>query len=234
MKNLNIFSLITEYENAKSGGVLNVPNVSFVDEDNSVRYLLKLDFTHNGYEYVDLGLPSRLKWATCNVGATSPEQAGLYFAWGETVGYTAEQVTSGVKAFSEDVYNAGPAASINTDLTLEQDAAHANMGGNWRMPTKDEYQELLDNCNVVWTDDYNGTGVAGMMFTSKINGKLVFFPAAGGCTNSYVGYVGSDGYYWSASWDSSSDAWRLGFNSGSQRLYTTNRYYGYSVRGVFK
>ena len=60
MKNLNIFSLVAEYDNAKSGGILNVPNVSFVDEDSSVRYLLKLDFTHNGYEYVDLGLPSGL------------------------------------------------------------------------------------------------------------------------------------------------------------------------------
>ena len=233
MKNLNIFSLITEYENAKSGGVLNVPNVSFVDEDNSVRYLLKLDFTHNGYEYVDLGLPSRLKWATCNVGATSPEQAGLYFAWGETVGYTAEQVTSGVKAFSEDVYNAGPAASINTDLTLEQDAAHANMGGNWRMPTKDEYQELLDNCNVVRTNDYNGTGVAGKVFTSKVNGKSVFFPTVGNCYNSSVNNVGSDGVYWSASWNSHSEAWNLDFNYYGQNLkWFGTRYFGESVRGV--
>ena len=205
-------------------GVLNKPNVSFVDEDSSVRYLID---PYNGYEYVDLGLS--VKWATCNVGASSPEQTGLYFAWGETVGYTAEQVENWERSFDSSSYTA---SAISTDLKPEQDAAHVNLGGNWRMPTKDEYQELLDNCNVVWTDDYNGTGVAGMMFTSKINGKLVFFPAAGGCTNSYVGYVGSDGYYWSASWDSSSDAWRLGFNSGSQRLYTTNRYYGYSVRGV--
>ena len=208
-------------------GVLNKPNVSFVDEDSSVRYLID---PYNGYEYVDLGLS--VKWATCNVGASSPEQTGLYFAWGETVGYTAEQVTSGVKAFSEDEYNAGPAASINTDLTLEQDAAHANMGGNWRMPTKDEYQELLDNCNVVWTDDYNGTGVAGMMFTSKINGKLVFFPAAGNC---YVYVSGGDGFYWSASWENKSNCtWFLYFNdySGSQYVNYGVSYYGYSVRGV--
>ena len=83
MKNFNIFSLISEYDNAKSRGVLNEPNVSFVDEDSSVRYLID---PYNGYEYVDLGLS--VKWATCNVGATSPEQAGLYFAWGETTGYT--------------------------------------------------------------------------------------------------------------------------------------------------
>ena len=61
------------------GGVLNKPNVSFINEDSSVRYLI--DLTHNGYEYVDLGLPSGLKWATCNVGANKPEDYGLYFAW---------------------------------------------------------------------------------------------------------------------------------------------------------
>ena len=229
MKNLNIFSLITEYDNAKSGGVLNVPNVSFVDEDSSVKYLLKLDFTHNGYEYVNLGLPSGLKWATCNVGATSPEQAGLYFAWGETTGYTAEQVTSGVRAFNSASYTA---SAISADLTLEQDAAHVNLGGNWRMPTKAEYQELLDNCNVVWTNDYNGTGIKGCTFTSKVNGKSVFFPAAGYGSNSSMDFVGSYGLYWSTSWGSSSRAWSLYFDSGGQSLGDGSGYYGYSVRGV--
>ena len=232
MKNLNIFSSVTEYENTKSEGVLDVPNVSFVDEDSSVRYLLKLDFTHNGYKYVDLGLPSGLKWATCNVGASSPEQTGLYFAWGETTGYTANDVTSGVRAFSEDVYNAGPAASISADLTLAQDAAHVNLGGTWRMPTKDEYQELLDNCDAVWTDDYNGTGVAGRVFTSKVNGNSVFFPAAGLCTGSSMNGVGSLCYDWSASWDSEFYAWFLLFYSGTQDMHYGSRYFGFSVRGV--
>ena len=231
MKNLNIFSLITEYENAKSGGILNVPNVSFVDEDSSVRYLLEFD-PYNGHEYVDLGLPSGLKWATCNVGATSPEQSGLYFAWGETTGYTAEQVTSGVRVFSEDVYNAGSAASISTDLTLEQDAAHANLGGNWRMPTKAECQELIDNCKVVWTNDYNGTGIKGRTFTSKVNGKSVFFPAAGRCVDSSVPNIGFDGPYWSASLSSSLNAWSLRFGSKKYYLDYYPRDYGQSVRGV--
>lgn len=232
MKNLNIFSLIAEYDSAKSGGVLNKPNVSFVDEDSSIRYLLKNVLTHNGYEYVDLGLPSGLKWATCNVGATSPEEYGMYFAWGETTGYTAEQVTSGVRAFSKDVYNSGSAASISTDLTLEQDAAHVNLGGNWRMPTKDEYQELLDNCDDVWTDDYNGTGMAGRILTSKTNGNSVFFPAAGICNGSSVKGVGSNGIYWSASWHSSSYAYTLFFHSGGQYTNDGGRIYGYPVRGV--
>lgn len=204
--------------------------MSFVDEDNSVRYLLKLDFTHNGYEYVDLGLS--VKWATCNVGASSPEQSGLYFAWGETIGYTANQVTNGERLFTEDVYNVGPVASISTDLTLEQDAAHANLGGNWRMPTKAEYQELLDNCTTTWTDDYNGTGVNGCILTSKTNGNSVFFPAAGDGYGRFVNGVGKYGIYWSASWDSSSNAWRVSFNSSKQSLLNYYRYYGYSVRAV--
>ena len=226
MKNLNIFSLVAEYDNAKSGGVLNKPNVSFVNEDSSVRYLID---PYNGYEYADLGLS--VKWATCNVGASSPEEYGLYFAWGETTGYTGDQVTSGVRVFDKVNYTA---LAISTDLTLEQDAAHVNLGGNWRMPTKAEWQEFLDNCNVVWTKDYNGTGVAGHVFTSKVNGNSVFFPAAGDCYDSSVGNVGSVGRYWSASWISSTFAWGLYFYSWDQVLDVRNggRCYGYSVRGV--
>ena len=181
---------------------------------------------------VDLGLPSGLKWAAGNVGATSPEQAGLYFAWGETTGYTVEQVKSGERAFTKDEYLAGTAASISTDLTLEQDAARANLGGNWRMPTKAECQELIDNCNVVWTDNYNGTGVKGKVFTSKVNGNSVFFPAAGNGYDSSVFSVGTHGHCWLASWSSSSGAWELYFYSKSQRLYVNSRYCGCSVRGV--
>ena len=211
------------------GGVLNVPNVSFIDEDSSVRYLID---PYNGYEYVDLGLPSGLKWAKYNVGASSPEEYGLYFAWGETTGYTAEQVTGGVRKFDDTTYQAGAAASISADLTLEQDAAHVNLGGNWRMPTEAECRELIKNCNVTWTDDYNGTGVAGKVFTSKVNGKSVFFPAAGSCTNSSVYDVGSKGSYLSASLNSPFDTRKLGFSSGGQGVFINNRFYGIPVRGV--
>ena len=233
MKNLNIFSSVAEYENAKSGGVLNAPNVSFVNEDSSVRYLLENIPTHNGHEYVDLGLS--VKWATCNVGASSPEQSGLYFAWGETTGYTSKQVPA-VRAFTENEYKAGPAASISADLALEQDAAHVNLGGNWRMPTKNECQELLDNCDDSWTDGYNGTDVAGWVLTSKVNGKSVFFPAAGDCSDSNVLGVGSNGEYQSAMWDSYSTklAWFLDFGSMGHNVSSSSRFQGRSVRGVFK
>ena len=231
MKNLNIFSSIAEYENAKSEGVLDVPNVSFVNESGSIICLPKLD-SHIKYEYADLGLS--VKWATCNVGANKPEDYGLYFAWGETIGYTANQVTNGERLFTKDVYNAGPSASINTDLTLEQDAAHVNLGGNWRMPTIDEYDELIDNCSVVWTDDYNGTGVKGRVFNSNVNGNSMFLPAAGVCNGSSVKGVGSNGIYWSASWRSSSYAHTLFFHSGGHYTSDGGRVYGYPVRAVCK
>ena len=81
MKNIKIFSSVTEYENAKSEGLLITPNISFINESGGIKCLPKLEDPYNGYEYVDLGLPSGLKWATCNVGANSPEEYGLYFAW---------------------------------------------------------------------------------------------------------------------------------------------------------
>lgn len=178
---------------------------------------------------VDLGLPSGLLWATCNVGATSPEQAGQYFAWGETTGYTAEQVTGGERKFN---YNSLKVRNITGNLTAEQDAAHAYMGGKWRMPTKEEFQELMDNCDVNWTDDYIGIGVAGMLLTSKVNGSSIFFPAAGHCGGSSVSCVGLLSHYWSASGNSSGDAWSLYFNDGSSYVLNDRRYFGLSVRGV--
>ena len=190
--------------------------------------------TENSYKYVDLGLPSGLKWATCNVGATSPEQAGLYFAWGETTGYTAEQVTVNVRVFSKEKYNAGSAASISTNLTLTKDAARDNLGGKWRMPTKAEYKELIDNCDVTWISSYMGKGVTGKLFTSKVNGNSVFFPAPGYCDYSSVHDVGSSGRYWSASWYSSASAWDLYLGPGGQGVVDAYRYRGFSVRGVCK
>ena len=122
------------------------------------------------YEAVDLGLPSGLKWANMNVGATSPEDAGMYFQWGDTVGYTKEQVEAGEKVFDWDNYfdvnkESGydeygfPISFIkyNTEggLTLlesEDDAATQNMGSDWRMPTITEIQELINNTTPTFID----------------------------------------------------------------------------------
>lgn len=113
------------------------------------------------YEYVDLGLPSGLLWAKYNVGATSEEEAGLYFQWGDTKGYTAEQVGDGegLKTFSQADYKWSVdgsssnfskynASDSKTVLDLEDDAAHVIMGDNWRMPTYDEYKELCLNTDI--------------------------------------------------------------------------------------
>lgn len=183
-------------------------------------------------DYVDLGLPSGLKWATCNIGANSPEQTGLYFAWGETTGYTVEQVNSGVRNFDSDEYVAGSAALISTNLTLEQDAAQANLGGKWRMPTLDEYQELIQNTDKAWISDYNGTGVAGRLFMSKNNINSVFFPAAGNFINSSFNRFGTTGYYLSASVDDLKSSWGFMFGFDSESLSSHGRYFGFQVRGV--
>ena len=196
--------------------------------------------THNGYEFVDLGLPSGLLWATCNVGATSPEQAGLYFAWGETVGFSADQVEDGERSFSSSEYSSGPAASISTDLTLEQDAAHIYLGGKWRMPTKAEFEELFSNTTQTWTMDYNGTAVVGHIFVSKSNGNSMFFPAAGYRCNSPLYKADLYGRYWTASWESKHCAlysclamYKVSYSRfGNYGVVPGYRYCGRPVRGV--
>ena len=190
--------------------------------------------THNGHEFVDLGLPSGTLWATCNVGATSPEQAGLYFAFGETTGFTVEQVKNGERSFDKKSYKAKNLSAdyISLYLIPEQDTAHMNLGGDWRMPTEAEFQELIDNCDVTWVSNYMGKGVAGRLFTSRVNGNSVFFPAAGDGFNSSVSGVGKYADYWAASWISSSNAWRFSFTHEDQRMFSYTRCYGYSVRGV--
>ena len=180
--------------------------------------------TENGYDYVDLGLPSGLKWATCNVGASTPEGYGNYYAWGETT-------TKSSYTTSNYTYSSNPP----TTLPLYKDAAAVNMGGSWRMPTYDELNELKTKCTWTWTYDYNGTGVAGRIVTSKTNGNFIFLPAAGLRGSSDLSDAGSFGYYWSSSLsaDGSYYAYELDFNSVSVYWSSSNRYYGESVRGVF-
>ena len=163
------------------------------------------------YEFVDLGLPSGTLWATTNVGATKPEEYGLYFAWGETEGYTAEDVNNDVKQFSWADYklcggsdstltkynNNSSYGTVDTLTTLEQvdDAAYVS-DKTCRMPTYDDLVELTANTTSTW-ETLNG--VNGRRFTSNINGNSIFVPAAGVCDNGSVSYVGSYGYLWSSS-----------------------------------
>ena len=126
--------------------------------------------------YVDLGLPSGLKWAKCNVGAKKETDYGDYFMWGSaepntktTCNWMKNPFNNGSDSCDEEYFNAHKSEWLddNDNLKSEYDAARANMGGDWRMPTRDDFQELLDNTDSEWIGDYNGTGVDGMKFTPK-------------------------------------------------------------------
>ncbi|MBR4118878.1 MAG: hypothetical protein IKK64_02225, partial [Bacteroidales bacterium] len=207
---------------------------------NSV-YVANFIDKYNGHEYVDLGLS--VKWATCNVGATTPEEYGNYYAWGETTPKTTSYDWITYKWCNGDKYSMTKYCTSSnygtvdnkTTLELTDDAAHVNWGGSWRMPTYEELEELMDtnNCTWNWTTQ---NGVRGYKVTSKKNGNSIFLPAAGYRSNSNLNSAGSYGYYWSSSLytssSSSSFAYYLDFISGNVDWDYFYRYYGRSVRAV--
>ena len=194
---------------------------------------------HEGHEYVDLGLPSGLKWATCNVGATTPEEYGDYFAWGEVesketynwstykYGTDYDQLT---KYCSDSYYGKDDFTDNKTVLDPEDDAATANWGGVWRMPTKAEQDELRNNCTWTWTaqNGVNGYEVKGP------NGNSIFLPATGYMMVGTLLNAGSNGNYWSSSLysDNPDYAYSMYFASGSDEVKFLSRYFGMSVRPV--
>jgi len=193
---------------------------------------------YGGHDFVEIG---GLKWATMNVGANAITDYGLYFQWGDTQGYTAAQVPS-EKAFSWDDYKYGDGTTFTkynetdgkTVLDPSDDAVTVAWGGNWRIPTKEEYQALVNATTNEWTTI---DGVNGRLFTDKTdNSKTLFFPAAGNYEDGDVWDVGSNGYYWSRSLytNSVNNAWGLHFSDGYVYPNGNNgRYQGCSVRGVF-
>ena len=186
---------------------------------------------HNGHEYVDLGLS--VKWATCNVGANSPEDYGDYFAWGETsTKETYDDDNCPTEGLSISQLQSQGYIDIEGNLTSQYDAARANWGGNWRMPTKAELQELIDKCTWTWTTQ---NGVKGYKVTGP-NGNSIFLPAAGGRGGSSLGYAGSNGFYWSSSPNGNNDsgAYSLDFNSDGHNMYYVYRIFGQSVRPVLE
>jgi uncharacterized protein (TIGR02145 family) len=191
-------------------------------------------------EWVDLGLPSGLLWATCNVGATTPEDYGDYYAWGETT--TKEVYDWSTYKWCRGDYNQLTKYCSNSSYghhgytdgltTLEafDDAAAQALGSGARMPTFDEWMELIRNTTAEWT---TMNGVNGCKITAA-NGKSLFLPAAGGHDGSELGDAGKRGYYWSSSLrvDKQSCAWLFDFSSIDQFMVRHDRYYGQSVRPV--
>lgn len=201
------------------------------------------------YTYVDLGLPSGLKWATCNVGATKPEEYGDYFAWGETTPKRKSEFTQLAYAWArKDDYGfikycvdtTYGIVDNKTVLELSDDAANVNWGGSWRMPTSKEQFELWFGCTWEWTDNYKGTNVKGQVGKSKKNGKEIFLPAAGFRTGYGSSFepstIGKSGYYWSSSLETelsyTMDARYFRIHSEYVGCYYDFRYLGYSVRAV--
>lgn len=180
------------------------------------------DGTEGQYEYVDLGLPSRIKWATMNIGATSPEQRGDYYAWAE-IETKVDHTTETYKYTGIDI------GDISGNATY--DVAAAKWGGRWRMPTKTEVEELKNNCICEYTAL---NGYAGIMLTSKINGNTIFIPAAGWKKGKSATGV-TNVIFWTStpySLERSYVCWKDNNVTNLMRLSSENRWIGYPVRAV--
>ena len=212
----------------------------------------------DGYIYVDLGLS--VKWAILNIGAESPEAYGDYFAWGETEpyyepgyslfkspvwkdgksdGYTwlnyryckGSNITF-TKYCDDSEYGYNGFTDNKTTLAPGDDVAHVKWGGDWRMPTQDEFNELIEKCTWTWTTK---NGVKGWEVTCRNDSsRSIFLPAAGYCSGTYLSGVGSRGYYWSSSLYTGTPryAWGLSFDSSDVGASSSSRYFGQSVRPV--
>ena len=255
MNHLRKFELETDYLNAKDSFVY--PNVSYIVEKDILHYM-----KNSKYDFVDLGLPSGLKWAAWNVGATKPEDSGLYFAWGEDKGYV---VTRGGEIdaingqYNAIIKNADGSGTTKTFASGYTDYKHyANSGltkynatdnltklaneddgcylaeKSMRMPTQAECQELITYTKHNWTDNYDGRGIKGMTFTSTTNGNSIFVPAVGAVYGGVLDSFGLIGNFWSSSLSSSSveGAFLLYFGSGDLGVDVGSRFVGFPLRAV--
>lgn len=204
---------------------------------------LETNYYYNGHEYVDLGLS--VKWATCNIGASSPEEYGDYYAWGEIESKSSYRWTnykfntggdsvSYVKLSKYMAKYGSDAVDNKSALDLQDDVARQKWSGSWHIPTKKEFNELMDNCTWSWT---TMNGVSGYEVTSRKWGytdRSIFLPAAGLRDGTILGFAGSNGYYWSSSLytDFPYNAYCLYLSSGSVDWLVNDRYSGFPVRPV--
>lgn len=227
-KYIHEYTTETDLNSSYSSGSYREPFVGYADDTEKIRYNFMGD-----RGYVDLGLPSGTLWATCNVGASSPEEYGYYLAWGELTDKNTDRYT-----WANYIWGSGNSRLkyTNSDgyiqLLLEDDAANYHMGDDWHIPTKEQIQELLD-----YTTQVNASykGVAGRYFVSTINGKMIFIPFAGGKWYDNDGGYGTNLYIWSSTLrtDNKDFAWCTSNSSGQSVLVNSfTRRDGLSVRGV--
>ena len=195
--------------------------------------------TTTTYPYVDLDLPSGRMWATMNVGASTPEEYGDYFAWAETAPketYAWSTLAYWNPTTGKPTYYTGISSSHLMDV---DDAAWVNWGDDWRMPTKEDWQELLDNCIKIPVYSSDGTSVNGLMFLSESNPtKGIFLPANGLKNDESLQGVGTNGYYWSSDLNTETpgQAYQMNFTVGkgtaTHKVEARARYTGCAVRPV--
>lgn len=190
---------------------------------------------------VDMGLPSGTVWAQGNIVKDSigrysmgnPSDYGCYFSWGNIDGHN--EYSEDSYSFDQTNYDASPGAQLTANIASNDathDAALAQLGDGWHMPTKENFQELFNanNCTWEWTQV---NSINGYLVTSKTNGNTLFFPASGIRDGSALNYRGSDGYYWSSSFINASSAYDLSFNSRTvSPAYNNVRRNGFSIRPV--
>lgn len=263
-----IKATLTMTSGSKEGGIV----IGSLGDGSSITVAANNYYTAGVNEFtlldvVDLGLPSGTLWATCNVGATSPEGYGDFFAWGETTGYSSASTSDGRsfnwasykwmmssgqsdwKYFTKYTFADGQTEGIwysdgtfvgdnKTVLESADDAATANWGSAWKMPTHAQWQELVSNTISEWGTLDN---VSGQYFYkkdasgTKVADTYIFLPAAGYRYDTSLGNQGSSGFYWSSELGGvySDKAWRLYFGSGLVNADSDySRVYGYSVRPV--
>lgn len=212
------------------------------NEDNLIENPISYNKTgtENGKGYVDLGLS--VKWAICNIGATSPEEYGNYFAWGETkpktkYDWSTYKYCNGTSDIMTKYCIDSHCGIVDSKSTLElnDDAAQVNWGGGWRIPTESEIEELKNASNCTWTWS-NHNGVNGYKVTSKKNGNSIFIPAAGTCTDNNIKNVGKEAGYWSSSlclsYYNNYNAGRLYLDSYEIGFKYSNRNRGLTIRAV--
>lgn len=216
-------------------------------EDKEAQEYMNIPLTgeHEGHEWVDLGLPSGLKWATCNVEASSSDEWGAHYAWGETstkhyygnwttLKYCTDRFghlfSKYVPLGKPDYWSGSSGPDNKTKLDLSDDAAHQNWGGKWRTPTREEWNELISSCTWTWRDV---PGKRGYLVTGK-NRNIIFLPAARDSSGSSDFVAGIWGSYWSSTldMDDPSNACCMGFSYDSYGSGICERFIGLSVRPV--
>ena len=203
---------------------------------------IELGLYDKAIEFVDLGLPSGTLWMKCNIGAEKETDYGLFFQWGDTVGYDESTAAAhstwstcpgngGNSSYNESALTTWNTANLtNNVLNTSVDAAYAHTNGKAKMPTQTQIQELIGETNSEWTTI---DGVTGRKFTNKTDSsKYIFIPAAGYFSNGSRSSKGSGGGVWSSSLISIDDAYYLDFGSSNVGPVSYHRYGAFSVRGV--